>query len=68
MLGTVCATLLFPYTSHGAWTIDSINHLQSDVVNFAFTKDEKKNIYIHIYKCHTDHKGIRLQIWGDFLL
>ena len=44
MLDTVRAILLFPYTSHGACTIDSINHLQSDVVNFAFTKDEK-NIY-----------------------
>ena len=64
MLDTVCATLLFPYTSHGACTIDSINHPQSDVVNFAFTKDEKKNTYI--YKCHTDHKGIRLQIWGEY--
>ena len=46
MLDTVCATLLCPYTSHGACTIDSINHLQSDVVNFAFTKDEKKK-YIY---------------------
>ena len=61
MLDTVCATLLCPYTSRGAWTIDSIHHLQSDVVNFTFTKDEKN-------KYHTDHKGIRLQIWGGFSL
>jgi hypothetical protein len=28
--------------SHGAWTIDSIHHKQSDVVNFTFTIDGQK--------------------------
>jgi hypothetical protein len=48
MLDTVCATLLCPHTSRGACTIDSIHHLQSDVVNFTFTKGEKINTILTI--------------------